>query len=114
MNDVDLFEVLEPCFDFLYPFQPLQGCFAHIISTDVKGDRGYFPTHRRDGGKERRKKKERQDKGPQWHGSETTLCFHGFCPHSHPCLSKNDFAISPGCGGLFQNDLIVEEGLLPA
>ncbi len=51
MNNVDLFEVLESFFDFLYPFQPLQGCFVHIISTDVEGDDGNFLTQSRDGGK---------------------------------------------------------------
>lgn len=40
IDPVDLLEVLESLFDSLYPLQPLQGRFPHIISLDKKGDHG--------------------------------------------------------------------------
>jgi len=36
MDGVDLLEVMEPSVNPLYPFQPLQGRFAHIVSLHVE------------------------------------------------------------------------------
>jgi len=40
VDPVDLFEVFESLFNFLYPSQPFQGRFSHIISVDIERDHG--------------------------------------------------------------------------
>jgi hypothetical protein len=36
MDGVDLLEVMKSFVNLLYPFQPLQGCLAYIVSLHVE------------------------------------------------------------------------------
>jgi hypothetical protein len=40
MDGVDFLEVMKASVDLLYPFQPLQGCLADIVSLHVERHSG--------------------------------------------------------------------------